>query len=255
MTREELLAKLDARQALIVHFSAHAVMRDGLEYPTDLQQVLAEKEQWPLSCSVLTPGHHMDVTGSVGVILKPRTTEDVLRVHHDDAGAYDVAGANQSRGVPLSDSAFDASIDDTVPGAYNEWRVRGAKPVGIFVLDPASVSGPPEIHRARTIRRRGSYRGWPNIAQCGPRRVSRSANLDNDPGRTASALKADAHPHLRRPWQIMLAGRIALGTHLNSFGSSASCSRRRLAYFKLRTITAGTVERSLKSPSHRHSRS
>ncbi len=139
MTREELLAKLDARQALIVHFSAHAVMRDGLEYPTDLQQVLAEKEQWPLSCSVLTPGHHMDVTGSVGVILEPRTAEDVLRVHHDDAGAYDVAGANQSRGVPLSDAAFDASIDDTVPGAYNEWRVRGAKPVGIFVLDPASV--------------------------------------------------------------------------------------------------------------------
>ncbi len=139
MTREELLAKLNARQALIVHFSAHAVMREGLDFPSDLQQVLAEKEPWPLSCSLLTPGHQMDVTGSVGVILEPRTAEDVLRVHYDDAGAYDAAGINQSLGAALSDAAFDASIDDTVPGAYNEWRVRAAKPVGIFVLDPANI--------------------------------------------------------------------------------------------------------------------
>lgn len=139
MTHEELLAKLEARQALIVHFSAHAVMRAGLDFPTDLQQVLAEKERWPLSCSVLTPGHRMDVTGSVGVILEPRAAEDVLRVHHDDAGAYDDDGANQSLGAALSDAAFDASINDTGPGAYNEWRVRGARPVGIFVLDPATI--------------------------------------------------------------------------------------------------------------------
>lgn len=139
MTHEELLVKLEARKALIVHFSAHAVMREGLDFPSDLQQVLAEKELWPLSCSVLTPGHHMDVTGSVGVILEPRAAEDVLRVHHDDAGAYDDAGVNQSLGAALSDATFDASIDDTGPGAYNEWRVRGAKPVGIFVLDPANI--------------------------------------------------------------------------------------------------------------------
>lgn len=139
MTHQELLAKLGARQALIVHFSAHAVMREGLDYPTDLKQVLAEKEPWPLSCSVLTPGHHMAVTGSVGVILEPRTVEDVLSVYHDDAGAYDVAGANQSDGAALSDATFDTSIDGTVPGTYNEWRVRGAKPVGIFVLDPSNI--------------------------------------------------------------------------------------------------------------------
>jgi hypothetical protein len=115
MTHQELLAKLDVRQALIVHFSAHAVMRDGLDYPTDLQQVLAEKEPWLLSCSVLTPDHHMNVTGSVGVILKPRTVADVLSVHHDDAGAYDVAGANQSRGAALSDATFDTTIPYRAP--------------------------------------------------------------------------------------------------------------------------------------------
>jgi len=139
MTHEELLARLKARQALIVHFSAHAVMREGVDFPTDLQQVLAEQEPWPLSCSVLTPGHHMDVTGSVGVILEPRAAEDVLRVHHGDTGAYSHAGVNQSLGTVLSDAAFDASIDSTEAGAYNEWRVRGARPAGIFVLDPANI--------------------------------------------------------------------------------------------------------------------
>ncbi len=149
MTHEDLLAKLDARLALIVHFSAHALMREGVDFPTDLQQVLAEIEPWPLSCSVLTPGHLMDVTGSVGVILEPRAPEDVLRVHHGDAGAYDDAGVNQSLGAVLSDAAFNASIDDTWPGAYNEWRVRGAKPVGIFVLDPTNI----------LVRQKSSFEG------------------------------------------------------------------------------------------------
>ena len=139
MTHAELLAKLRARQALIVHFSAHGVMRPGLDFPTDLQQVLAEKRTWPLSCSVLTPGHRMDVTGSVGVVLEPRSAADVLRVHHADAGAYDDDGTNQSLGAALSDVSFDASIDGVVPGTYNEWRVRGAKPVGVFVLNPANI--------------------------------------------------------------------------------------------------------------------
>lgn len=149
MTYEDLLAKLEARQALIVHFSAHAVMREGLDFPTDLKQVLSGIQSWPLSCSVLTPAHEMDVTGSVGVVLEPRTAEDVLRVHHGDAGAFDEAGTNQSLGAPLSEKSFDASIDDTVPGTYNEWRVRGARPVGIFVLDPANI----------LVRQRFTYEG------------------------------------------------------------------------------------------------
>lgn len=139
MTYDELMARLDARQALIVHFSHHAAMRGELVFPTDLQQVLAETERWPLSCSVLTPGHRMDVVGSVGVVLEPKRVQDVLRVHHGDAGAYDEDGENQSFGEPLSATSFDGSIDDVVPGTYNEWRVRGAKPIGLFVLDPANI--------------------------------------------------------------------------------------------------------------------
>ena len=67
------------------------------------------------------------------MVLRPRTLENVLRVHFADAGAYDDAGTNQSLGALLSDESFDASIDKVVPGTYNEWRVRAASPVGIFV--------------------------------------------------------------------------------------------------------------------------
>ncbi|WP_253515343.1 hypothetical protein [Methylorubrum extorquens] len=145
MGHEELLAKLEARQALIVHFSHRAAMRGDLVYPTDLHQVLAEREAWALSCSVLTPGHSMDVVGSVGVVLEPRTAEDVLRVHHDDAGAFEVGMESLSMGKALSDASFDESIDLVVPGSYNEWRVRGAAPKGLFVVNPAVIMVRQEI--------------------------------------------------------------------------------------------------------------
>ncbi|MBR0670744.1 hypothetical protein [Neoroseomonas soli] len=139
MTYDELRARLKARQALIVHFSHHAAMRGELVYPTDLRQVFAEQEAWPLSCSVLTPGHRMKVVGSVGVVLEPRTAEDVLRVYHDDAGAYAEGSNNHSLGELLSAASFDASLNRVAPGSYNEWRVRGAKPVGLFIEDPANI--------------------------------------------------------------------------------------------------------------------
>jgi hypothetical protein len=139
VTHKELMAKLSERQALIVHFSHHAAMRGGLVFPTDLQQVFAEHDAWPLSCSVVTPEHRMDVVGSVGVVLAPRTAEDILRVHHDDAGAYAEGNNSHSMGESLSEASFDASIDLVEPGSYNEWRVRGAAPVGLFVTDPAHI--------------------------------------------------------------------------------------------------------------------
>lgn len=39
----------------------------------------------------------------------------------------------------MSGASFDASLDRVAPASYNEWRVRGAKPVGLFVVDPANI--------------------------------------------------------------------------------------------------------------------
>lgn len=139
MGHEELLAKLEARQALIVHFSHCASMRDGLDYPMDLLQVLDDHKEWALSCSVLTPGHSMSVVGSVGVVLEPRSAEDVLGVSPCDAGSYMDGLRSQSSGEVLSSASIDRSIDLVVPGSYNEWVVRGAAPKGLFVDDPKDI--------------------------------------------------------------------------------------------------------------------
>lgn len=191
MTHEELMARLEVRQALIVHFSHHAAMRGELAFPTDLHQVLAEMEPWPFSCSVLTPDHRMDVVGSVGVVLEPRNADDVLRVYHGDAGAYEEAGDNYSLGDPLSAASFDASIDRVVPGTYNEWRVRGARPIGVFVVDPANIEvrekvtfegrwGPEETIAAGPISLdavRAAFPGQPmwTMTSGGPRQLLRAA--------------------------------------------------------------------------------
>lgn len=149
MTDEELCASLEARQALIVHFSHHAAMRGTLVFPDDLSQVLVDNKNWPLSCSVVTPEHKMDPVGSVGVILRPRSPANILSVYHADAGAYEVNAENQAKGSPLSQASFDASLDKVEPGGYNEWRVRGAEPVGLFVHNPDHIE----------VRRSGTYEG------------------------------------------------------------------------------------------------
>jgi len=139
MTLEELKEELRRRQALIVHFSHHAAMRDNLDFPADLLQVLGGVTDWALSCSVLTPGHSMIPVGSVGVVLEPQTAGDVLRVHHSDAGAYSDGTDDYSDGEPLSVEGLDRSLTRVRQDDYNEWRVRGARPVGIFVLNPFSI--------------------------------------------------------------------------------------------------------------------
>lgn len=188
MTLEALLAKLAERQALIVHFSHHAAMRGKLVYPMDLHQVFADDQTWPLSCSVLTPGHKMSPVGSVGVVLEPRVTDDVVRVHYDDAGAWsDDDGLNFSLGAPLSEGSFDDSLDRVVPGSYNEWRVRNAKPLGIFVLDPNFIEVRQEVSfegpdgwestiapcRINLASVRTTFPGWPiwTITSDGPVQV------------------------------------------------------------------------------------
>lgn len=128
-----------------MHFSHHAAMRGDLVFPIDLQQVFAEREAWPLSCSVVTPGLRMEVVGSVGVVLEPRSAEDVLRVHYDDAGAYSEGNESHSMGESLSEASFYASLDRVASGSYNEWRVRGAAPAVLFVTDPTHIEVPQNV--------------------------------------------------------------------------------------------------------------
>lgn len=137
MTDEELTKSLADRGAVVVHFSHHANMRYGGIFPLDLQKAIANKDKWPLSCSVLWPGHAMDPCGSVGVMFKP-SIASVISLSNQDSGSWtDDDGKDHSDGKPLTAESFKETFE--LVSAYNEWRVQGAKVVGIFVHDPRNI--------------------------------------------------------------------------------------------------------------------
>lgn len=133
MDDKQLTAMFEERQAVVVHFSHHSNMREGGVFPDDLQQAIQNKDEWALSCSVLWPGHDMQPCGSVGVMFRP-TVASVLSVSNADSGSFQgPGGADFSSGLPLSENTFQQTFD--VVGSYNEWRVKGAEVIGIFVHD------------------------------------------------------------------------------------------------------------------------
>lgn len=134
---QALTERLAARGAVVVHFSHHANMREGGVFPKDMHDAIAHKDEWPLSCSVLWPSHGMDPCGSVGVMFEP-DVGSVLSVSNTDAGSWITPdGTDQSGGEPLTAESFEKTFQKV--GAYNEWRVRGAKVAGIFVHDIRSI--------------------------------------------------------------------------------------------------------------------
>jgi len=133
MTDDILTAALEQRKAVVVHFSHYAKMRADGVFPDDLQKAISNKDEWPLSCSVLWPGHPMQPCGGVGVMFRP-TAASVLSVSNTDAGSFSESdGTDHSGGQPLNLDTFESTFQ--VDGAYNEWRVRGAEVIGIFVHD------------------------------------------------------------------------------------------------------------------------
>ncbi|MGH9439929.1 MAG: hypothetical protein ACRD22_19130 [Terriglobia bacterium] len=137
MTDDVLTAALEKRNAVVVHFSHHANMRAGGVFPDDLQEAIRNKDEWPLSCSVLWPGHTMQPCGSVGVMFKP-TIASVQSVSNTDAGSFlGSDGTDRSGGQPLNEDTFEGTFQ--VVGDYNEWRVLGAEVTGIFVHNTCCV--------------------------------------------------------------------------------------------------------------------
>jgi hypothetical protein len=140
MTDKDLSEILEGKRAAVVHLSHHGVM-DPLRpiFPEDMRRALAMREEINLSCVVIWPGHRMSLPGSVGVIFKPKCA-NVNSVSNSDAGSMTLAdGTDGSLGSPLTQETLTATFD-VQPGHYNEWRVRGAEVLGIFVDDPRSIS-------------------------------------------------------------------------------------------------------------------
>ena len=132
MTYEDLLRQLRERQALIVHFSHHANMRDGGVFPADLHAAALNNRTWALSSCLVWPSHHMSLPGSVGLILHPRSLASIIGIRSVDAGySTDKYGHEQGAGDNLSQDSLIHSFDVS-RGDYNEWRVRDFDVVGIY---------------------------------------------------------------------------------------------------------------------------
>lgn len=134
MKRWSLSHALKERNAIVVHFSHHANMREGGVFPIDLHNAIENRAVWSLSTCVLWPGHNMDLPGSVGIIFRPLEA-NVNSVSPSDSGSFNGAdGSDQSAGVPLSPESFLETFHPP-DGGYNEWRVQGADVMGIFISD------------------------------------------------------------------------------------------------------------------------
>lgn len=128
---------LTDRGVVIVHFSHFYAMGHDVEFPDDLEHAITFYQSETRSCCALWPGHNMELPGDVGVIFKP-TFEQVLSVLADDSGSSDFEGAENSGGHAPSEQTILESFN-VLAGSYNEWRVRGAEPVGIFVANTNKI--------------------------------------------------------------------------------------------------------------------
>ncbi len=128
---------LDQHAVAVVHFSHHAVMGHKVEFPQDLNHALDNYETETRSCCAVFPGHRMNLPGSVGVLFELKYSH-VLSVCRIDSGSSDFGGVEGSMGeAPTEQAILDSlAVSD---GSYNEWRIRGAKPTGIFVENPRII--------------------------------------------------------------------------------------------------------------------
>lgn len=132
MTEVEFARLVDEEAIAVVHFSHVADMGRDLIFPDDMRRAISNTNVWTLSCCALTPGRRMQLPGEVGILLRPKLSH-LLSVSNGDAGASTLPdGSELSGGQPPTREAVLRSLD---PGLrpYNEWRVRGAEVVGIFV--------------------------------------------------------------------------------------------------------------------------
>ena len=138
MMYEYFINDIVNRNALIVHCSRPGKGdTEGKNlFPEDMKiaiDILSNTER-ELSCSVIWPGHNKTF-GDVGIIIKPKNIESVVRVNSSDAGTYyDInTGKRNGLGKPLNkESMLDTFVNST---DYNEWVIKNSDTIGIYVKD------------------------------------------------------------------------------------------------------------------------
>lgn len=80
----------------------------------------------------------MVLPGSVGVIYRP-SLSNVISVRSTDSGSSDHHGQEGSLGEAPSADSLTRSLNEVNSRDYNEWRLLGAPPMGIFVADTSRI--------------------------------------------------------------------------------------------------------------------
>lgn len=80
----------------------------------------------------------MDLPGSVGVIYRPRL-KNVISVQCADSGSSYLHGQEGSLGEAPSADSLIRSLNEVNSHDYNEWRLLGAPPMGIFVANTSCI--------------------------------------------------------------------------------------------------------------------
>lgn len=140
-TLTQFNAMLRRHSALIVHFSGLPRGSGATSYfPNDLEYALANAATCRLACSTVRPGDifgpvpSKNATGSVGLVLAPRTNDSVLDVWHTDGGSFRMRIV---RDVTLQE------CEGTITGriGYNEWALTDYEVLGLFAIAPQQVDG------------------------------------------------------------------------------------------------------------------
>lgn len=150
LTDAELLTELAARNALIIHCSRPGKANeaiDALLFPKDLLNaiIVCGTQGKELCCSVVWPGH-VETFGAIGIILRPRSTRSIASICTIDGGTSldPVTGNRIGAGLPFSKQAvMDTFLKAT---GYNEWNVKDADTIGIF-LHPCEPLDVPQLVR------------------------------------------------------------------------------------------------------------
>jgi hypothetical protein len=137
MQIEELYKTLNDKPTYIVHFSMLADNGRPIEFPKDLQDCVSNSQDWPLSTHLVWPGHRMIMQGCVGVILRPRSMDSILKAGRGDQGTSEFTDSTAPLGEGLNEDIFNECFD-LANDQYNELRVNNSEVIGVY-FEPTDI--------------------------------------------------------------------------------------------------------------------
>ncbi|PZR93524.1 MAG: hypothetical protein DI537_10420 [Stutzerimonas stutzeri] len=150
-TVAEVHAVLREFGALLGHFASYPPM-DSLDdaspaYPDNLIRVLRRECPGGVCCSTFTAADQIvpgrNVSGDIGVILRPGSDRSVLAASPHDIGSRVVNGVRQFPQRPVFRTDLERSIIGRAEDGVNEWIVDDYEPLGIITLGGGWAYGAP----------------------------------------------------------------------------------------------------------------